>query len=235
MNINCQPNKTEVICFSTAERDNDLVPITFNLGRQKIHRVSSTKVLGLILDEKLTFTEHSNSVQRKLMGKWVTISRFTNRFWGFKQHTMVQLLKTLWFSSLFYAGHIWISQHTIKDINKMFYRILKTTVGAVFNIRQSIAEVIVGLPPILLVNDVNRIKHYLKLNMSVTPGDRLKEFIQMELNAENKASEVHHSLKQVYRYLTWKISKHPKYFTSADRDIILNQNLKQLKQTLYLS
>ena len=54
MVINCNRNKSEVIAFATAENDRSLVPKTFKIGDKEIHRVSKTKVLGLIVDEDLT-------------------------------------------------------------------------------------------------------------------------------------------------------------------------------------
>ena len=42
MMINCQPDKTEVIAFNTAEKDQALVPSSFKLGENKINRVHHT-------------------------------------------------------------------------------------------------------------------------------------------------------------------------------------------------
>ena len=70
MVINCQPNKTEVIGFSTAEGDRSLIPDTFKLGEATINCVPQTKVLGLVLDENLSFTEHSKEVYKKLVRLW---------------------------------------------------------------------------------------------------------------------------------------------------------------------
>ena len=44
MVINCQPNKTEVICFGTAENNKTLIPAEFSLGNEKIKLVTLTKV-----------------------------------------------------------------------------------------------------------------------------------------------------------------------------------------------
>ena len=52
MVINCEPSKTEVICFNTAENNEDMVPSTIMLGRNQIRFVESTKVLGLVIDKK---------------------------------------------------------------------------------------------------------------------------------------------------------------------------------------
>ena len=224
MVINCQPNKTEIVGFSTAEGDRTLIPVSFVLGDKNIKRVSHTKVLGLVIDENLDFTEHSNSVYKKLIKTWAMISTHANRHWGFKQITMVQIIKTLWLPSLLYAGHIWINRHNIKEINSMFYKIIKSTVGAVFNIRQSYAEVILGLPPISIVNEVNKIKHYLKIIMTQLPEDRLRDLINQQLQ-NNQQSEVCHSIRQVFKYLKWKFRNHPDCVAEEDKVIIQSGNL----------
>ena len=55
MVINCNRNKSEVIAFATAENDRNLVPKTFKIGEKEIQRVSKTTVLGLVMDEDLTY------------------------------------------------------------------------------------------------------------------------------------------------------------------------------------
>ena len=57
-------------------------------------------------------------------------------------------------------------------------KILKTSIGAVFNIKYTIAEITVGLPAIILQNKINQIKHYLKIIMNDIPEDPLKECIK---------------------------------------------------------
>ena len=124
------------------------------------------------------------------------ISRHSNRHWSFNQGILIQIIKTLFLPPLLYAGHIWINQQNMKEINSLYYKIIKSTIGAVFNIRQSYAEIILGLPPINIVNELNKIKHYLKLNMTQIPEDRLRGFIIEEL--QNSQSTVHHTVRQVF-------------------------------------
>ena len=66
MIINCNPNKTEYICFGTAERD-AIIPDSIKLGDKTVKRVQQTKVLGLIIDEKLSYIPHGKEVNRKLL------------------------------------------------------------------------------------------------------------------------------------------------------------------------
>ena len=173
MIINCQPNKTEVICFGTAENDRSLIPPEFSLGNQKIKLAKHTKVLGIILDEDLLIHEHSKEVYKKLITRWNIIRMYCNRNWGFSQRVMVELIRSLFLSCLLYRSHIWMNKKNMKEI-----KILKTSIGAVFNIKYTIAEITVGLPAIILQNKINQIKHYLKIIMNDIPEDPLKECIK---------------------------------------------------------
>ena len=221
MVINCNRNKSEVIAFATAENNRDLVPKTFKIGDKEIHRVSKTKVLGLVMDEDLTYLEHSKEVSNKLISKWAMICQYCNKNWGFSQRVLTQLIRTLILSTMFYVGHIWINRRTMKDINMLWYKIIKTTIGAVFNIRLSIGEVILGLAPLHTVNTINQIKHYLKLNIRKMEEDRLKEFIQSCLTDDSRMPvELYTSMRKVFKYLKWKVQHYPDTFEQDDIDII---------------
>ena len=173
MVINCDPNKTEVICFHTAENDRRLIPLQYKLGDKTVKLVSQTKVLGLIIDEDLTFSQHAEMIYNKLVAKWVLICNSCNRQWGFTQRIMVQLLRTLFLSTLLYGSHIWMSRNNMKEINKLYYKMIKSTVGAVFNVKHSICELIVGIPPIHIQNTVNQLKHYLKVIINRSPASKV--------------------------------------------------------------
>ena len=231
MVINCNPNKSEVVCFGTAEKNPDLVPKTFKIGDKEVKRVPHTKVLGLVIDENLTYMEHAKQVYKRLIKKWAMICQYCNRHWGFTQKVIVQLIKTLFLSTLFYVGYIWINQRTMKEINTLWYKIIKTTIGAVFNIKLSVGETILGLAPLQTVNQVNLIKHYLKMNIRKTSDDRLKEFIISCLNTVGRTPvELGSALRKVFKYLKWKLVRYPNTFEEEDIQIITQTNINQFFQ-----
>ena len=86
MVINCQKNKTEIICFNSPECK---PPQSFKLGEDEIHTVTSSKVLGVILDKDLNYEEHSKSVHKNLLYKWISTCKYSNRNWGFNQKVLV--------------------------------------------------------------------------------------------------------------------------------------------------
>ena len=51
----------------------------------------------------------------------------------------------------------------------MWYKMVKSAIGAVFNVKQTTGEIILGLPPIAVTSKVNAIKHVLKLNIFANP------------------------------------------------------------------
>ena len=223
MKLNCDRNKTEIIAFNTAERNKDLIPEQFSLGDKIIYRVPQTKVLGLTIDEHLTYIPHSKEVLKGLHAVWATLCKYSSRHWGFNQKIMVLLVKTLFISKLSYASHIWMSKENTKDILSLWYQILKSIIGSVLNISHNIAEVIVGVPPILIQATVNGIKHFLKLNIKPVQNDRYTKFIANSYNDQNvSTAAIHNTLKVIFKFLQWKSKEYENQFTVEDKVIISN-------------
>ena len=233
MKINCDRNKTEIICFHTAEGDRQLIPESFTFGKETINRVTETTVLGLKIDENLSYIPHSQAVLNNLNYRWATLCKFSNRHWGFNQRVMLYLVVTLFISKLSYAGHIWITEQNIIEIEKLWYRILKAIIGAVLNIKYSIAEIILGIPPVSIQTKVNSLKHFLKLNNQPVQNDRYKEFLESIFNSDTQPPMVLIRIyKELFKFLDWKIKKYPKHFCEEDQVII---NSKNYTRFLHLS
>lgn len=224
LKINCDRNKTEVICFNTAEGNRDAIPKQFKLGNKDINRVSETKVLGLIIDEDLSYNHHSQMVLKSLHERWATICNYTNKHWGFNLKVMLHLLRALFISKLSYASHIWITKHNMKEINSLWYHILKSITGAVLNVNQTIAEIILGIPPISIQTKINGIKHLLKINNKPVQNDRYKEFLSVKYNPVTKEPKsIHSKYMEVFKFLEWKITLHPAHFNLDDKTILENK------------
>ena len=226
MVINCKPNKTEIICFNVSKGGQDKIPKVFKLGGKDILLVEKTKVLGVIFDNKLSFKEHSRMVYNKLTYRWVTVCKYTNRNWGFCQEVMVQLIKTIFQACLFYASHIWMKDNNMQDISRLWYKLVKSSVGAVLNIRRSLAEVILGIPPIMIMNKVSKVKHYLKLSQNATPWDTLAESVSMHIQL-GQSVVVHTAMRDVFEFLKWKCEMHPSDFSEQDKEIVRRKELSE--------
>ena len=231
MKINCDRNKTEIICFNSAEGNRDLIPKTFKLGNKEIHRVDETKVLGLIIDQDLTYKSHSQMVLKSLHDRWSSISRYSNKHWGFSMKVLLHLLKALFISKLSYASHIWMTKHNLSEINKLWYHILKSITGAVLNINQNISEVILGIPPITIQTRINSIKHFLKIINTPVQDDAYKSFLTSIYNPNSREPKrVHNKLKEVFLFLNWKLQQHPTHFSTEDINIVRNKRLCDFSQ-----
>ena len=233
MKINCDKNKTEVLCFNTVEGNKDIIPKQFKIGDKVIYRVSETKVLGLLIDEDLNYKSHSQEVLKSLHATWSTLCKYSSRHWGFNQNVMLYLVKALFISKLSYAAHIWINKENIKEINKLWYHVLKSITGAVLNISQNLAEVILGVPPIIIQAKINSIKHFLKLNIKPVASDRYKEFLHATYNDPHTLStSLHIKYKEIFRFLEWKLKEYKPHFTNIEVEIV---NTKQFGRFFELS
>ena len=226
MIINCDPGKTELIGFGTAENDPNLLPLFFHLGSNKIMFVEKTKVLGLIMDRKLTYIDHAKDINRKILGRWATICKYTNRNWGFRQHVIVRLIEVLIYTRIHYAGTVWINNRSIKEVEGAWYRTIKAALGAVFNVKLSIAEMILGVLPLTISNKVNSVKHLLKLNIFPNIEDPLKKLVDNHTKT-GSYSPLTGKIKDVFQFLLWKSSLHPEDFTEEDLLIINNRDLEK--------
>ena len=224
LKINCEKNKTEVVCFHTAENDKSLIPDTFKLGDKDILRVPETKVLGVVIDEGLTYQTHTEILHKNLLGRWATICRYTNRHWGFKVHVMMLLLYTLFLSKIWYGNHIWQTKENTTYINQLYYRMIKSITGAVLNIKKNVAEFLLGVPPIEIQTKVHGIKHFLKIINTPVQNDVYKQFISdvYDHNAKKPIS-LHKKYKDIFSFLEWKFKIHPTHFNDQDINIISNK------------
>ena len=111
------------------------------LGKNEIRFVEKTKVLGLIIDRSLKYIEHGKQVANKILGRWCTICKYTNRNWGFRQQIIVRLLEVLIGTCIQYAGVVWINMKSIAEVEPIWYKVLKSAIGVVFNIKASLAEI----------------------------------------------------------------------------------------------
>ena len=115
-----------------------------------------------------------------------------------------------------------MNPQNLAEINSLYYKMIKSSIDcAVLNIKQNYAEIILGLPPLNIVTEVNKIKHYLKLNMTQLPQDKLREQITKEM-LYNNHNAISYSMRQVWKYLKWKSENYPESIEKEDIQIIQN-------------
>ena len=118
--MNCKIDKTEIVVFG-GNRRIDYPTADLCISGKHIRIVKQSKVLGVIIDNELSFKQHSEMVLSSLNYKWAMICKYSNRNWGFNQKVIVRLIKTIFLSKLFYAGHVWMNTHNLYDIEKLWY------------------------------------------------------------------------------------------------------------------
>ena len=125
-----------------------------------------------------------------------------------------RLTKTVMFSTLFYGSPVWMNDNNMRDIEKLWCRISKTAIGAIFNVNQSIVEAILGIPPLQIQNHIITLKHYLKSFTADRRSDPYPDFLLHECSSSNPSVVI--DIKAAYRFLEWKLQHQPELFTETD-------------------
>ena len=113
----------------------------------------------------------------------------------------------------------------------MWYKMLKSAIGAVFHIKQSLAEAFVGIPPISVANKVNSTKHLLKLNLFSQEDDPLKIFVTKHLS-DCSHSSLSNKAKDAMQFLKWKKSNFLTASTKTTGVLLRLVNLINLPNSL---
>ena len=122
------------------------------------------------------------------------------------QRVIVRLTKTVLFSSLFYGSIIWQTNSNMAELNKLWYKVAKSAIGAVFNVQNTIAEVILGVPPLTVTGRILTVKHYLKA-LGNTGNDIHRIFLLSEVKSGN--STVLSQMRDVIKFVKWKAERYP--------------------------
>ena len=103
------------------------------------------------------------------------------------------------------------------------------SIGATYNVNQSIAEVITGLPPLSIWNKMNSIKHYLKTfqHSGVSKTDVYIDYITTKLSGSS-GSTTAKALKEVARFLEWKRTERPECFTEIEHSLMEEQKVENI-------
>ena len=215
MVINCQNDKTELIHFSSAAEQQPWNPIP----QQRKYWQSAPTINYL---SKITAVKW-----RKKRNRWKMIIRFTNRTIGLIHQVIVKLNKTTknkFLPILVHGGIVWMTTKNIQLINGICYEILKQSIGAIYNVNQSIAEVITSLPPLSIWNKLNSIKHYLKpfQQSGVSKNDVYMDYITTKMSGRSGSTNAK-DLKDVVRFLEWKRTERSGCFIEIDHSLMEEQ------------
>ena len=103
-------------------------------------------------------------------------------------------------------------------------QMIKSAIGAVFNVSLCLGEIILGIPPITITNKLNSIKHLLKINISQIPDDPLRDMISQHLMESNVRT--FNRVKEAFLFLQWKLIKTPEDFSNTDTTIVSSGDIQ---------
>ena len=131
------------------------------MGNTVLEYVEKSKVLGIIIDETLSFAHHARSVLKSCWHAWYKVSDKTSRKRGLNTSSLSILFKTVVLSKLLYASPVWLSNNI--DVFKDFMsKALLRITGAQFHPTKYLKEILVGIPPLKLLHEQIVIKFILK-------------------------------------------------------------------------
>ena len=112
LTINCNRNKTEAIVIRMKGVTDDVVDNLPKLmcGTKTIEYVRKSKVLGLIIDDNLSFQSHASSVLKRCWYDWYRVSKNTNRMRGLNTHSLTLIFKSVVCSKILYASPVWLNK-----------------------------------------------------------------------------------------------------------------------------
>ena len=145
------------------------MPPQLIINNCNIRYVSSSKVLGLIIDENLDFSEHAINKLKECNKKWGLIIRNTTRNHRLNIRSLTLLLRALILTKMHYAAPLWLYKnlHLYKEFwNKVVLKIS----GAMLNPNRDLVELEMQLPPLNMQLEVLTVKFLCKV---ISDGDFL--------------------------------------------------------------
>ena len=160
--VNCNRNKTEIIILSPIHNHKDAEDLPkVKIGSTDLEYVEKSKVLGITIDEHLTFSHHARAVLRNCWHAWHKVSDKTTRKRGLNTSSLSILFKTIVLTKLLYASPIWLNDN-LSVFKDFMSRVLLRITGAQFHPTKDLKEVLVGIPPLRLLHEQITIKFLLK-------------------------------------------------------------------------
>ena len=160
--INTDINKTEAIVLKTNDQafQDELTQLVIN--GKSIRFVKYTKVLGLIIDDELSFKYHAEQKLKDCNKKWGMLTKSTNRNHGLNIRSLTLLLKTMILTKLHYASPLWLGGHL--DLFKGFWnKVIMKISGAMLNPNRQLTELVLHLPPLDIQLEIYTVKFLCKV------------------------------------------------------------------------
>ena len=194
LQVNCAKNKTEAIVLG----GKPLTPIAdLMFGNDPIRYVSKSKVLGLIIDENLSFQPHAKMQVKNCWFAWYNIIQNTTTMRGLNVSSLSILFKSVVLTKLLYAGQVWLGDN-LNIFKDLWSRAMLKISGSEYHPKRVIIEVATGIQPLKLQLESITVKFLIKC-MQDTQFNGL--IFQIE---SNRAHPYHHQMISLMDYIKWK-------------------------------
>ena len=210
--VNCERNKTEIIIIQP--RGSTASPTTqLQLGGKPIAYVASSKVLGVHIDDKLSFMTHSMEVLKRCWFHWNQLSLDTRRMAGANTAALSLLFKTVITTKILYAAPVWLKNRLDVFRGLLAHARLKIT-GAQFHVPKPLSEMLAGTPPLDVLLETVTTKFVLKgLSASDTMTAKL-----LQIEAE-PGHAFFWTIAAAKRYLFWKANQEERQVSTRRESI----------------
>lgn len=199
--INCDKDKTECLIIKPQKCKTDKYSSIRPLfvGQKQIGYTDSSLVLGLKIDDSLTFNQHANLKLKQCWYSWYKLTRSSTRHQGLNVSSMAILFKTIVIPKLMYAAPVWLQDQNQQKFKKFFARVCLKISGSTHYAPQMLSMFAMGLDPIVLLYKLMCTKFLLK---SLSSDNNMRAIIlQLE---ESKCHDFYHQVLLVKEYLTLK-------------------------------
>jgi hypothetical protein len=113
--LNISPHKTAIIPFTNSRRIEDLRPLT--LHDKELKMLREVKYLGVILDSKLNWNQHTQKIIRKAQTTFAVTRRMYGKRWNLRPNMVHWLYTRVIRPSILHAALVWwpkVKQKTTK-------------------------------------------------------------------------------------------------------------------------
>ena len=191
----------------------------FYLDNEKCKVKNSTKILGIIVDEKMTFKQHTEAVIGRGKNKWKELRLHCTKKWGLSRRTLVTLYRTLILPLVLYCAPVWTLANYTR-LNNFQSFILRNIMETTLNPNSKAAEVLLGLPPIDILCENISAKF---LTKALASTDKLQRLI-LENQQHLKFVTTHcNCLKNFYNNRNLKLTDPLTYTDTTSRIHILRR------------
>ena len=199
--VNCDENKTECLIIKPKSTGN--APCEsfsqLKISEKRINFVKSSRVLGLVIDEELSFYKHAGKTLQRCWFSWYKITRSSNRNYGLNISSMAILFKTVVLTKLLYAAPVWLNAQNQLKFKSFFARACLKISGCTHYTPQSISLLTMGLEPLEMLYNIVCTKFILK---ALSSDDNLRGLIyQLE---ESRSHPFYQHIIMVKTYLSYK-------------------------------